>query len=821
MVRFSPLRPLWLFLSSIALTISSLSLAQTPSQAQLEAFKQLPRAQQEALAQQYGVDLQQLQQSGSRSDFSAQETSNQRKVLTPYQSIPYYHGAKQQTDQEEEQFPPSDSSQKTELKAFGYELFEQNPEAFSNSSNIPTPADYVLGPGDELIIQLYGKDNSQHRLSVSREGNIHIPEVGPINLAGLNFSAAKALLSQTVQEQMIGVKSAITLGELRSIRIFILGEVKQPGSYAVSAFSTISNALLQSGGISSIGSLRNIQLKRQGKVHSEFDVYDLLLKGDISQDSRLLPGDVIFVPPLGHTVSINGEVKRPAIYELKTERTASDIVQLAGSFTPNAYPQASKIERIDSNGLRTVVNANLKSPAGIKVKDGDKIEVYSVLEQSENIVELIGHFKRPGPIAWKEGMRLSDAIQSIQHLKANPDLNQALIIRQTQPNRELFALTSSIKDIFLGSTQANIQLQQNDQIFVFDFETDRQQQLAELVEQFKTQVHSGQKPQLVTINGNVRFPGTYPFSQDMSSQALVDIAGGLTDQAYSLNAELTRYTEDENQRQSVSHSNIAISSETKLSLQDQLTIKRQPEWIQDEKVTINGEVLFPGTYLINRGETLSQVIERAGGFTNQAYLDGSIFTREELKQLEQQRLEELQQKLESDIAAANLEQQKPSDKVAKADAEQLLENISELKPLGRMVIDLPSIMNGKMTDIKLANGDTITIPSLKQSVTVVGEVQYPTSHLYTPNLDAKDYINRSGGTNLRADKQRIYVVKANGRVFLPKSSGWFKSSKLEIQPGDTVVVPLDADRIKSLTLWTSVSQIFYQMALGAAAINSL
>jgi len=242
--------------------------------------------------------------------------------------------------------------------------------------------------------------------------------------------------------------------------------------------------------------------------------------------------------------------------------------------------------------------------------------------------------------------------------------------------------------------------------------------------------------------------------------------------------------------------------------------------LDQEVVTVEGEIKFPGKYKIKRGETLAQLIQRAGGLNEWAYPEGAIFSREELRLLEAERLKELRSKLESDIAAANVEQQTVEQKVAVGDAEELLESLNAARPLGRMVIDLNSIITEKNEPIQLKDGDKLIVPRKKQAVTVVGEVQFPTSHIFEPNLDASQYIERSGGTTQKADDNRIYVVKANGRVFLPEPSGWFKAGSYEIEAGDTVVVPLDADRIKPLTLWTSISQVFYQIALGAAAIAS-
>lgn len=796
----------------------------TPTKQQIEMFKSLSPEQQKALASQYGVDLNDLGLGGSSAQPDLGQSQNQPNTRPTLQDTSMFNRADDQpagdTDAQSEP-----TKKKTELRQFGYDLFGDTPDAFTPVADVPPPDSYVLGPGDNLVIQLYGKENSSYNLVVNRDGQIQLPEIGPITLAGLTFSDARQLLMDTVTQQMIGVKASVTMGSLRSIRIFVLGEALQPGSYTVSSLSTMTNALFASGGISKIGSLRNIQLKRQGKLITTLDLYDLLLNGDTSDDARLLPGDVIFIPPIGATVGISGEVKRPAIYELKKENNVIDAIQLAGGFTPTAFPAASRIERIDYKGDRTLVDANLTQSSGknIKVKDADVIRVYSVLETMEDVVMLEGHVERPGGFAWRQGMRVTDVIRSAEELLPFPDMNIALIEREVQPTREKVVVTFNLGKALSNPTGPdNLELKTRDKIYVFNFEETRTDQLQELVERLKLQANKDLRKQTVIVSGYVRFPGEYPLGANMSARDAVTLAGGLTENAYGLRGEITRVTYSETEEQSIEHINVdlANSAAQNLKEEDELHIKRLPNWLDQEVVTIEGEVKFPGKFKIKRGETLTQVIERAGGLNEWAYPEGAIFSREDLRMLEAERLKELRSKLESDIAAANIEQQTIEQKVAMEDANDLLESLNAVRPLGRMVIDLNSIIAGRGQAIQLKDGDKLVIPRKKQAVTVVGEVQFPTSHIFEANLDAKQYIERSGGTTQKADDNRIYVVKANGRVFLPEPSGWFKAGKYQIEAGDTVVVPLDADRIKPLTLWTSVSQVFYQIALGAAAVAS-
>ncbi len=801
--------------------------AYTPTAAQIEQFKSLPRAEQERLARQFGFDLNQLQGGATTTPQLSEPLSGQnqpRRAVEAYEptgatTIPLQDAPTGADDNTAAKAPK-------ELKAFGYELFQNNATAFQPNIDIPVPADYVVGPGDTFVVQLYGKQNAQYSLEVSREGVIQFPEIGPISLAGLKFSQAQGVIERTISEQMIGVKSAVTMGTLRTIRVFVLGDAVQPGSYVVGSLSTMTNALFASGGVNEIGSLRNIQLKRQGQVVTTLDLYDLLLNGDTRNDARLQPGDVIFIPPVGATVGVDGEVRRPAIYEIKQEKSIGDVLRLAGGMMPTAYPQASRVERINEQGDRTVLDVDLSGSQGKAqaIKAADIVRIYSVLDTQENIITIEGHVKRPGITAWRSGIRVSQVLGSIRELLPNPDLNAALVLRELPPARKLSVLLFSPSEAFTKPGSANdIPLQPRDTVMIFDLETDRNKQMEAVIQRLRTQADRINRQKVVSIAGNVRFPGSYPLTDGMSAQHLIQLAGGLKQNAYDLEAEITRYSLDEQQRQQINYIGLplASSSQQKLQPEDRINIRQLPDWAPEETIELTGEVMFPGKYTIRRGETLAQVLQRAGGITDQAYPQGAIFTRKELQALEQQRLLELKNRLESDIAASNIEQQDDVEKVDVQDAQQLLKNIENVKPLGRMVIDLPAIIaDAQQQDVRIVDGDSLHVPRYKQSVTVVGEVQYPTSHLFQSKLTVQDYIDRSGGTNLKADKGRVYVVKANGRVFLPQKSSWFSRDMVEVEPGDTVVVPLDADRIKSLTLWTSVSQVFYQIALGAAAVAS-
>jgi protein involved in polysaccharide export with SLBB domain len=309
------------------------------------------------------------------------------------------------------------------LEPFGYLLFKGVPVTFAPATDIPVPADYVVGPGDEVRVQLFGSVDENYSLVVNRDGSVNFPDIGPVDVAGLSFADMREVLQARVAEQMIGVRASITLGELRSIRVFVLGDVNRPGSFTVSSLSTMTNALFVSGGVHPIGSLRNVQLKRKGKVVGRLDLYDLMLRGDNSNDARLQPGDVIFIPPIGSTVAIGGSVRRPAIYELRQEKTLGEVIELAGGFLPTAYPGEVRVERINDDRRRSVLVVDLASAQGraTRVMNGDVVQIDSVLSEIDSSVVLSGHVQRPGAFQWYQGMRLTDVLPSIAHLRPRAD----------------------------------------------------------------------------------------------------------------------------------------------------------------------------------------------------------------------------------------------------------------------------------------------------------------------------------------------------------------------------------------------------------------
>jgi len=615
------------------------------------------------------------------------------------------------------------------------------------------------------------------------------------------------------------------------------------------------------------------------------DVYDLLLNGDTSNDAQLKSGDVVFIPPVGDTVGIQGEVRRAARYELTGKETANTLIYYAGGLLSSSYSQAATLERIDSNNERSLLSLNLKDTVSLQtnMQNGDMVFIPKVLEKIENIVKLSGHIYREQTLNWRQGLRLSDVVPEIRRLKPNPDLNYGLIKRYRAPYQKLEVLAFSLgkalqqkgsesdllllsqdEILFFGlyeyeeqtdqeetnsllrgvkghksadlnelSEQELQELQELEQQNIFEvgqhgiFDSKRQEAIFKIIEQLRAQSTIESPSREVATSGDVRYPGVYPLVTNMNVNDLINAAGGLTEKAFQLRAELSRTEFNQQQERNQYRVDLNLTNSDSLNVvlksRDELQIKTIPEWAESEKVTLSGEVRFPGTYPVYKTDTLAQLLERAGGLTEYAYAPGAMFTRVELKEQQTQQLKEMQERLAEDIAKAELVTMNNKGKSNDVgQAEKLLSQLKNTTAKGRLVIDLEKVLaEDSEYSIPLQKGDALHIPTKKNSVTIIGEVQLSISQIYESQLDYWDYINRSGGTTDNADEDRVYIIKANGGVHIPESSSWFAGNQQQVAPGDTIVVPLDADKLDQIVLWRDMSQIFYQIALGAAAVSSL
>ena len=820
--------PVLVIVVSIAAGTTS-ALAQSPTPDQLRQLQELSPEQRAQLIDALGGQ-----------DSTKQEPLPEPTVVTPRRvAQPPLTSTEVQEGQGIDGLSDTAAAERSrpELRPFGYDLFAGEPTTFAPATDIPVPVDYVIGPGDTIELQLFGNQNASYTLVVTREGVLNFPELGPITVSGLRFSDLQSTLQQRVSEQMIGVRSSITMGRLRSIRIFVLGDAYRPGSYTVSALTTMTNALFVSGGINTIGSLRNIQLKRNGRLVTTLDLYDLLLRGDTSGDSRLQPGDVIFIPPVGKRVGVDGEVRRPALYELKGEQSVNDILRLAGNLLPTAYPKASQIERINERRERTIVNVDLSTNTGraTKVESDDVIRVYSVLEKREDVVTLAGHVHRDGAFEWRPGMRLTDLLPSLKELRPGADPGYILIRRELPESLRIDVLSADLSAALAApGSAADVRLQPRDQLRVFSFNSNRSATIQPLLAEFRLQASRTEPTRVVSIAGRVRAPGHYPLESGMQVSDLIRAGGNLSEQAFALDAELTRYAVINGEYRATEIIDVDLdsilrgvdSADLRLAEHDFLRIDTVRDWNSEWSVTLQGEFRFPGEYRIRRGETLGQLLERAGGLTEEAFPEGAVFLRESLRKREQEQIAMLARRLEADLASLTLEERDSTGDDNLDTGNVLLGQLKSTEAVGRLVINLDQISAGaaapdSVNDIELKDGDRLLVPTQSQVVTVIGETQQNASHLYQAGNSRDDYINMSGGLTRRADKKLIYVVRASGAVVAGKRSKWFgRGNGVEIRPGDTIVVPLQTDRIRPLNFWTGVTQILYQAAIAVAAIQT-
>lgn len=726
------------------------------------------------------------------------------------------------------------------LKPFGYELFNERVSTFAPGVDVPVPASYVVGPGDQLTVQLYGSQNRTLRLTVGRDGRLSFPELGPIEVAGKTFEAVSADIQARVARQVIGTQASVGMANVRAIQIFVMGEARKPGAYTVSGLATVTSALYASGGIELTGSLRDVQLKRRGATVRRLDLYDLLLRGDTSADVPLQPGDVVFIPPAGATATVSGEVRRPAIYELKGAATLAGLIDLAGGLTPEADGSRVSVVRYGEDRRRVAVSVSLDQEATRRssVANGDLVRVARLRPTIDSGVTLEGHVFRPGVVAWRQGMRISDLIPSLDELMPNADVSYLLVRRESPADKKLTILSADLAAALKAPGSINdLMLSPRDRVMVFDFQAGRRLLIDPLLDELRRQSSLDQPTQIVGINGRVKAAGDYPLEPEMRVSDLLRAGGKLDPAAFTGTAELLRFKRGDIERQGeLLQIDLAAvlrgeaASDVLLQPYDVLTIKELPEWSARESVVLRGEVRFPGSYPIRRGETLRSVLERAGGLTSLAFIRGAVFTREEIREREAQQTRDLTDRLRRDLAAASIQMSQAaqlgasSSQSASLAAQGLLEQLKDTKPVGRLVVDLDRVISsqlGSADDIVLRDGDELLIPKVKQEVTVIGEVQNSTAHLYRAGLSRDDYIALSGGTTNRADGKRIYVVRADGSVVASKGRWLGSRVGVAVQPGDTVVVPLDVDRLPPLPLWQAVTGILYNAAVALAAISSL
>ena len=729
------------------------------------------------------------------------------------------------------------------LKPFGYELFAEYPASFAPLTNVPVPSNYIVGPGDALYVQLYGNENHYYEIPVGRDGRINFPQLGPIDVGGQLFSNVQSEIESRVTHQLIGVRASVTMEQTRSIQIFVVGNAFEPGAYTISGLGTITSALYAAGGIRRTGSLRRIELMRHGVPVRSFDLYDLLLHGSTADDINLLQGDAVFVAPVGRTVAIDGEVERPAIYEIKDESTPAQMVALAGGLTPDADTSKATVTRILPNGERVVLPLDLTTGGAVEgLRNGDYIHLPRLKPTLDSAVMVQGNVFAPGAYEYHAGMRLTDIIHSVDELKPNSDLHYVLIRRELPPDRRIEVVSADFSAALAApDSAADPALMPRDRITVFDLSSSRDQIIQPILQELHTESTAQEPEQVVTVQGRVNVPGQYPLGPGMTVADLVRAGGGLADAAYPSTAELTRYVVSPEGTRRTDIVNVDLSqalrgnpaANLKLEPYDVLSIKEISQWGNQESITLLGQVRFPGIYQIKPGETLKSVVERAGGLTEFAFPQGAVFTREELRNREQEEMNQLAERMKVELGVLALRAVATTSggsvgggaESALVVGRSLLGQLQAEKAVGRLVINLNRIVREPADspyDVVLRDGDQLIVPKFEQEVTVIGEVQSPTSHLFNPDLSRDDYIRMSGGYTAEGDPKRVYVVRADGSVVANVGSRWFnRGSNVQIEPGDTIVVPINATQMLPLPFWQAVTGIVYNVAIAVAAIHGL
>jgi protein involved in polysaccharide export with SLBB domain len=742
-----------------------------------------------------------------------------------------------------------------DLPIFGQNLFRAVPSTFAPVDNVPVTSDYVIGPGDEIQIRAWGQIDVDFSAIVDREGAISVPKVGVINVAGVKASDLPAYVKTVFSRTFRNFQLTATLGKLRSIQVYVVGQAKRPGTYTVSSLSTLVTAVFAAGGPSNKGSMRSIQLKRGNRVIAEFDLYDLIASGDKSKDAPLLPGDVVYIPPIGPQAAVTGSVKIPAVYELKQNTVLFDLFRWAGGLATTAAGQKATVERIEDHKARTVDEFALDM-GGLsrQIRDGDLVTVYSIVPRFDNAVTLRGNVAQPGRFPWREGMRVRDLIPDQEALlsrdywtKRNQvvglDDSVASILTQQsatgtrltiddlnqrrKPQGELDATvgdtirrvqTESEAVKFLDPSQASsaAQAQSAAQISSTAAQTLQDQRKDELA---RLEAAKGDALRLV----NQIKPSQREVNWDYAVVERIN-RNDLTTSLIPFNLAKAVIDGDPEQNVLLQPGDIV----TVLSKEDvKVPVSKQTQYVR-----LEGEFNSSGIHQILPGETLRQLVARIGGLSPNAYLFGAQFTRESTRLAQEKTLAEALYRLEKDmqrfntLRAQNVTSPEDASSLQQQAVNQqnLLSRLRQIKPIGRIVLELPEQAKaGDLPDMPLEDGDRFVVPPPPSMVSVVGSVFGESSFVYKPDKRVADYLTQAGGVTKSADQSSIYVLRADGSVKSKRQEGWFTAS-LEgsrLMPGDSIVVPEELDRTTVTRALKDISQIFYQFGLGAAAIAVL
>jgi len=755
----------------------------------------------------------QSENGNSKSDRAANDSTSEPKVLR--RPAPYNLASLRDLYT---QIPDSSD----QLKRFGSEAFVHRDKTGAGFAplDVPIGPDYVVGPGDSLSIDLWGGVSQTLARTVAADGHLTLPEAGDVQVAGLTLEKVQGFIQETLKKQYRSVQVSVSLSRLRTIRIYVVGDVQRPGAYEISSLASPLSALYAAGGPTAAGSLRILKHYRGKQIIGKVDLYDFLLRGVRESESRLQAGDTLVVPTTGPQVAIWGAVKRPAIYELKDETNLASLLEDAGGITVSASLDHISVERIDANLHRETISIgsvakDQKALSSFDVKDGDRIHIAPIAPYSERIVYLEGHVVRPGRHPYHDGMRLSDLLQSYQDLLPEPAA-QGEIVRLVAPDLHVQTINFNVPDVLIGN--GNLPLQPFDTVRVlgrYDIDAPK-----------------------VEIRGEVLRPGSYPLSEGMTAAQLVRMAGGFKRDALVETADLISYqvvngTKIESQRSDVRIGDAVdrgdATADRALKAGDVITIHQITGWNDiGASITIEGEVAHPGSYGFQQGERLSDLLRRTGGFRETAYPAGAVLVREQVRELEEKSRVELIRQIETSAAAARLSSNITSaDQFGQAQMiqqqqEQILSRLKNQPATGRLVIHISSDIEkwaGTSADIEVRSGDVLRIPKRPGFVLVSGQVYNASAITFTPGKTAGWYLQHAGGATTAANRKEVFVIRANGSVVGRRSGEWYDHDVLStrLEPGDVVVVPQKI--IGASLLWRnllSTAQIASSIAITAA-----
>jgi polysaccharide export outer membrane protein len=678
------------------------------------------------------------------------------------------------------------------VKQFGYSFFYKPPETFLPVQAVPVGPNYVIGPGDAIRIIVWGSVQGEYALTVDRNGQIAIPKVGVVHVSGLTYRQLREVMDREFAHLYKNFQLNVTLDNLRTIPIYVVGQARFPGSYAVSSLSTLISALFAAGGPSKSGSMRDILVRRGKKVIVHFDMYDFLLRGDKSKDVRLQPGDVIFIPPIGPVAAIGGPTQE-----------YPGIPAAQGVVGPGRRPQSLARQPGTVRGMRPESFAG--QPGTVTGAEG--------LARTGLATQIVGGpVKVPGIYELRHERTLVDLLNLAGGLSDTAFKGRVQVLRVLH-HQEMVLFEDDLNKVLSGRAPY-IPLVDGDLVKIFP--------VSDMVEK------------KVRIAGAVKEPGEFGIQDRMRVKDLIAYAGGLLMQANQQKAEITRVAITPegpvtsriyiNLRQAL---NGSPRDNVLLRPNDYVFVRTIPEWTLYSVVNVQGEVKYPGAYAIKKGETLSSLISRAGGYTDKAYIKGAFFTREAVREMQAKHLKEAidrieaemlttsTQKLETALEREAVEQQK----AILARQQAFLAKLRTIQPLGRVVVHLddPERLRGTADDLELQAGDTLDIPQIQQTVNVLGSVVNPTAVVYSPYLTVGDYLAQVGGPTKYADVKRLYVIKVNGTA-LSGSGGFFfgrRVSSARLDPGDTIVVPEELERVAWLKGFKDVATILGNIALAA------